>query len=365
MHEELIAMFFIQYKCICMRLLGLVLCLLSSACAQAGPVSQATEPVAIPITSVAPTLLPTQTRTPEIEPTATLAPTILPTNTPLPIPTSIALADATGRTISLSAPAHRIISLAPSNTELLFAVGAGDQLVGRDSFSDFPQAASQVPDIGYGFTGLNLEVVLTYQPDLVLASALTPLEEIKAMEAAGLIVFTIPNPIDFESLFTNLVNTGKLTGHEPEAVVAVDALRARYTALVEKTATVTERPLVFYELDSTEPNAPWTTGPGTFIDLVIRLSGGENVAKDLRGEWIQVSVEELLVRDPDIILLGDATYGGVTPEMVKARTGWEGIKAVKEDRIYPFDDNLVSRPGPRLVDGLEAMARLLHPELFE
>ena len=122
---------------------------------------------------------------------------------------------------------------------------------------------------------------------------------------------------------------------------------------------------MFYELDSTDPNAPWTSGPGTFIDTMIRAAGGENLGATLEGAWLQVSLEELIRRDPQVIILGDYTLGGVTLEMVMERLGWQGLQAVQEQRIYIFDDNLVSRPGPRLLDGLEALAKLLHPALFE
>jgi iron complex transport system substrate-binding protein len=127
---------------------------------------------------------------------------------------------------------------------------------------------------------------------------------------------------------------------------------------------VTQRPKVFYELDSTDPNAPYTAGAGTFIDTLIGMAGGDNVGQALGSQYGQLSLEKLLVENPDVILLGDSAYGA-TPESVAGRPGWEALAAVKDQRVYPFDDNLVSRPGPRLVDGLEAIARLLHPELFK
>jgi iron complex transport system substrate-binding protein len=137
------------------------------------------------------------------------------------------------------------------------------------------------------------------------------------------------------------------------------------TVVKARLAGVQERPLVFYELDSTDPNAPWTPGPGTFIDTLIGMAGGQNVGSVLASDWAQISLEELLKQNPDLILLGDANYGNVTPEQVAAREGWDNLQAVKDGKVYPFDDNLVSRAGPRLVDGLEALAKLLHPELFE
>lgn len=276
----------------------------------------------------------------------------------------VVVTDGLGRQISLSGPAQRVISLAPSNTEILFALGAGSQIVGRDTFSDYPEEAKNLLDVGGGFNELNLEIILAQKPELVLASSLTAPEQIDALEKAGLTVFVLTNPKDFEGLYDNLRLVARLTGRETDAEALVTQLEQRVAAVEAKLSGVADRPLVFYELDGTEPNAPWTPGPGTFIDTLIRMAGGENLGASLQGEWVQVSLEELIVRQPDLILLGDATWGGVTAEDVAARAGWDALQAVKEGRIFPFDDNLVSRPGPRLVDGLEAMARLLHPQLF-
>jgi iron complex transport system substrate-binding protein len=125
---------------------------------------------------------------------------------------------------------------------------------------------------------------------------------------------------------------------------------------------VEERPKVYYELDATDPAKPYTAGPGTWHDQFIRLAGGVNVAGEVDMRWVQFSTEEIISQDPDIIVLGDANWG-VTADDVAQRPGWNVIAAVREGDIYPIDDNLISRPGPRLVEGLEALARIIHPEL--
>ena len=261
--------------------------------------------------------------------------------------------------------AQRVVSLAPSNTEILFAVGAGPQVVGRDSLSDYPSAASQVPDIGGGYMALNMELILASKPDLVLASPITPPEQLAELQAVGLNIQTVSNPRTFEELYGNLISVGGLTGHAAEAEALVTALKVRVDTVTGQVSKAAERPVVFYELDATDPNAPYTSGPGTFVDLVIGSAGGTNFGAELDAEWVQVSVEELLRRQPDFILLGDNTYGGVTPEQVRLRSGWDALTAVQQNRIFIFDDNLVSRPGPRLIDGLEAMAKLLHPDIVK
>lgn len=290
---------------------------------------------------------------------ATPAPTSIPTQEP------IVLTDAFGKTIKLEAPAQKIISLAPSNTEILFAVGAGKQVVGRDAFSDVPAEAGSLPDVGGGFGALNTEVIVSLDADLALAADLTPAEQIQALEELGLTVFALPNPNNFTEMYENLRTVARLTGHESETETLIQSLQARVDAVTQKVASVTEKPLVFYELDATDVNAPYTSGPGTFIEFLIHSAGGENLGSALSGAWVQVSIEELITREPDLIILGDFTWGGVTPEAVAARAGWDTLAAVKSGNVFTIDDNLVSRPGPRLVDGLEAIARILHPDLFQ
>jgi iron complex transport system substrate-binding protein len=271
--------------------------------------------------------------------------------------------DGSGSEPATAQAPQRIVSLAPSTTEIVFAVGAGAQLVGRDSFSDYPAAAADVPDVGGGFGSLNMELIVAARPDLVLASPITPPEQVADLENVGLSVHVVPNPTTFDELFDSLRSVATLTGHAAEGEALVTALRGRADAVAAQVSQASEKPLVYYELDATDPSAPFTSGPGTFVDLLIRSAGGENLGAQLSGEWVQVSVEELLARQPDVIVLGDYTYGGVTPEQVRARAGWDALTAVQGNQVFTFDDNLISRPGPRLVDGLEAMAKLLHPDL--
>lgn len=288
--------------------------------------------------------------------------TQLPTS---PAPTPFTLTDGLGRQVTLNGFAQRVVSLTPATTEILFAVGAASQVVGRDMFSDYPEEAKAIADIGGSMGEYNLEAILVLQPDLVLAGGINPPELVASLEELGLTVFFVSNPATLEEMFGNLQQVAILTGHEAEAEVLVDSLKARVAAVDEKIMPLSYRPSVFYELDaSADSSKPWTSGPGTFVDLMIDRAGGFNIGGSLSGAWAQISLEELVVQNPSIIILGDAAYG-VTPESVKARPGWEALAAVQNDKIYPFDDNLVSRPGPRLVDGLEALAKLLHPDLFK
>jgi iron complex transport system substrate-binding protein len=274
----------------------------------------------------------------------------------------IELVDGLGRRVVLDAPAQRVVSLAPSNTEILYAIGAGAQVVGRDDFSDYPAQAQDLPSIGGSFGDYNLEAIVDLDPDLVLASELNTSEQVKALEDLGLKVYLLSNPEALDGMYENLLTVAQLTGHDQEAAEFVDSLKARVAAVDERLAGVSERPSVFYEIDSTEPNAPYTAGAGTFINRLLERAKGKNLGLVMDVPYGQISLEELVVQDPDIILLGDSVWGGVTVEDVQQRSGWQDLSAVSGGRVYPFDDNLVSRPGPRLVDGLETLADLLHPQ---
>jgi iron complex transport system substrate-binding protein len=281
-----------------------------------------------------------------------------------PAEASIRLVDGLGRTVSLPAPAERVVSLAPSNTEILYAVGAGDQVIGRDLFSDYPAAALEVQDIGGSMGEYDLEAIAALQPGLVLAGGINPPELVAALEGLGLNVYFLPNPVTLEEMYANLETVAALTGRGSGAAALVESLQARAAAVDAAVASQEYVPTVYYELDASDPANPYTAGPGTFVDLLISRAGGLNIASELEGQWVAISMEQLLVADPAVILLGDAAYGE-TPEKVAARPGWDALAAVRNGQVFAFDDNLVSRPGPRLVDGLEALAKLLHPELSE
>jgi len=277
----------------------------------------------------------------------------------------VVVKDSDGKDFRLEKPAQRVISLAPSNAEILYAIGAGKQVIAREDFTNYPEEVKSLPSVG-GSTGkYSLEEVARLQPDLILASPLTAPDAVKSLSDITPNVFVVPNPKDMEGLYANLATVGTLTGHKAEAEKLTGDLRTRVKAVEAKVSGVTEKPTVFYELDATDPAKPWTAGPGTFIDLLIRMAGGQNVGSSLKGDWVQISQEELIVQNPDIILLGDSLYGGIKPEQVAARPGWDGITAVKNARVLEFNDDLVSRPGPRMVQGLEELAKILHPDLFK
>lgn len=276
----------------------------------------------------------------------------------------ITITDGLGREVRLESAAQRVVSLAPSNTEILFALGAGDKVVGRDEFSNYPPEAESIARVGGSMGEYSLEAIAALNPDLVLASELNSPELVSSLEKLGLTVYYLPNPKSLEGLYTNLETVATLTGRD--ATKLTDSLKARVTAVDEKIMPLSYRPTVFYEIDATDPSKPYTAGVGTFIDLLITRAGGQNLTSlaGITDPYPQISLEQLVITPPDIILLGDSLYG-TTAETVKARPGWDALKAVVDGKIFPFDDNLLSRPGPRMIDGLEALAKLLHPEVFK
>ena len=317
--------------------------LMIAACS--GPSAPAEEPVE----SSPPTPAPTEMQEPTIEPTEEVYP--------------LTLVDGMDRDVVLLGPAQRIVSIAPSNTEILFAIGAGDQIVGRDEVSDYPPEALAIASIGSTYGELNTEAILALEPDLVLAATITSPEQVQTLEVLGIPVFLLANPEDFSGLLENIKIVGILTGNEAEAEALAAGLDERVEAVTQKAAAA-ELVSVFYEVDGTDPTAPWTTGAGTFQNVLIGLVGGENIAVDIAG-WGQMSLEEIVTRDPQVVIFGEGPWVPTTVESYSDRSGWGEIAAVVDGRVYGINTNWVDRPGPRLVDALEEMALMIHPELFE
>src|SRR5690606_1781094 len=229
------------------------------------------------------------------EPTAAEIPSTEAISTEEPTSTSLTFIDGLGREVTLDGPAQRIVTLAPSLTELLFAIGAGDQVVGRDEVSDFPAEVSDIPSIGSTYSALNTEAILALEPDLVLAAEVNTPEQVKALEDLGMTVYYLKNPITFAELYDHVRWAGTITGHEDEANALADSLSKRVDAVTSAVANITEKPKVFYELDGTDPSKPWTTGAGTFMDMMITMAGGVNIGGVLDESYAQLSVEEIVL----------------------------------------------------------------------
>ena len=267
------------------------------------------------------------------------------------------IVDDYGRAVTLDGVPERIVSVAPTPTEILFAVGAGDQIVGVDDYSDFPSAVANLPKVG-AFP-LNVESIVALEPDLVVSSDLVPRTQLDQMDAQG-IPYVIFADRTLEDVFKTIRLAGVITGHVSEADTLAQTLSNRVDAVTNKTlADGVSTPEIYVEY-----YPMWTYGPGSFGDDLIRLAGGRNIAENTSSEYPEVTSEFVIAEDPEIIVYTVGVMSTTTPESIAAREGWSNITAVNQDAIYSIDDNLLSRYGPRIVDGLEDLAEIIHPELF-
>ncbi len=267
----------------------------------------------------------------------------------------VTVTDFQGRAVAIATRPVRVVSIGPSNTEFLFALGAGDRIVGVDDFSDEPAAAKTKEKVGG--VKVNLEKVASLRPDLVVSVKFSDgtIERLQSLAPAVLVV----DPQSTGDVGKTAILLGQAVGANGERLAA--DIEARLSAVRAKTAAA-PRPRVFHEVDASDPAKPFTVGPGSFIDDLITIAGGTNAAAKAGSAYPQLSLEEIVRTDPEIIVLGDADYG-VTVEQVAARPGWSAISAVKNKKIFPVASSLVSRPGPRIADAAEAYAKLLHPEI--
>ena len=292
-----------------------------------------------------------------------------PTATPEPATTyPVTLTDDDGREVTLEAEPTRVISLAPSSTEIVCALDACDRLVGVNDFRDgFPPdvlaAIEEVPNVA-SFTGVDREAVVEATPDLVLAAGnnLTAPADIEAMTDLGIPVLVL-YPESLDEVYADIELVGEALDAQREATGLVESMRDRVAA-VEEAVDGAEPPRTFYEV-GLFGGSNYTAGQDSFLAALIESAGGEPITGDAVTTAIQL--EELVAADPELILLGDAAYDpSITAESVAARQGWGGMTAVAESRVLTMpEDVLITRPGPRIVDGLEALARAIHPEAFD
>lgn len=266
--------------------------------------------------------------------------------------------DDLGRKLYLAKAPNRIVSLAPSVTEMLFALGAGDQIAAVTDFCDYPAEARLKPRIG----GLkpSLEAIIAAQPDLVLVphafldpAVLTKLDEMK-------ISTYVLQAKTLEDILTQLNQLGRMLNRSTAATDLVAGLRRRIRAVREQTQTL-PRPKVLYVLNS---HPLMTVGPGSFIHQLLDAAGAANVAATAAQPYPRISLEEVLAQNPDILMFPVGAAEGI-PESEQAQwQRWPQLSAVRQHRLYRIDSELVDRPGPRIVDGLEQLAKQIHPEAF-
>jgi iron complex transport system substrate-binding protein len=274
----------------------------------------------------------------------------------------LTLTDDSGTTTTFAVPPSRVISLNPGLTEITFALGHGDSLIAVDSYSDYPPEAKDIQPRLNTYPDPSVETIVSLHPDLVLSLADRD-EDLAQIRQQGIPVLKL-FPRDFDATVQTIRTLGQLYGSPDAGDAVASDMTTRRDAVVAAVAGAA-RPRVYEELDASEPDKPFVAGPNGYYGQLIDLAGGTNIFRDLPGDSGQVGAESVIQRDPEVIILTDADlpFNPQSPGMVAARPGWGTITAVRDGAIYAVPGALYSSPGPRLIQGLEDMARLLHPDL--
>lgn len=273
----------------------------------------------------------------------------------------LTLTDAVDKEVTLEKAPEKIVSMISSNTEILFELGLNDEIIGVSDFDDYPAEALEKEKIGG--QEFNVEAIVAMNPDIVFGheSGHDMGEDgYDQIRDAGIPVYIVKNATNFEETYDTITTIGEATNKVEEAAKIVTDMKAKVEEVLAKTETVKEKKTVFVE---TSP-APeiYTPGNNTFMQEMLDMVGAENVADDTEG-WFMIDAEEILDRNPDVIIVM-YDYIETAVEDVFARDGFDAITAIKEEQVIQVDENITSRTGPRLAEGLEAIAKAIYPEVF-
>lgn len=265
----------------------------------------------------------------------------------------IHLKDQAGNPITIEKQPERVVSLIPSNTEIAFALNLNKEIVGVTANDDYPAEVKNLPKVGDW--QINVEKVVELKPDLVLANSANGQETIDQLKKLGLKVIVL-DAKSINDVYQSISIVAQATNRTREADQLIARMEKAKRDIYTKVASIPEekRVKVWVEIDPTL----YTAGGDTFMNELVTLAGGKNVAADLKG-WPQVSAEQVVTWNPDVII---STYGG--EKEILGRKGWATVSAVKNQRVYAVDTNLTSRPGPRIIEGVEQIAAALYPDQF-
>lgn len=287
------------------------------------------------------------------EPVATAEPTAEATAEATEASAGVTITDMTGREITLSEPATRVVALSAADCEVLYAVGAGDLLVGRGEFCDYPADVLEIPAVQSG-AETNLEQVIALKPQVLLMSSMAQtVEQVAQLEAAGIAV-VVSDAQNIEGVYASIAMIGALTGHDAEAAGVVESMKTTFAALTARAGEL-EGKSVYFEVSPLQYGL-WTAGKGTFMDEIATMLGLKNIFADLTG-WAEISEEQVLAANPDLIVTVTMYFGdGPKPvDEILARAGWQDVTAVQNGDILNLPNNELSRPGPRLASGAQAL----------
>ncbi len=275
----------------------------------------------------------------------------------------LSVTDQMGRQVTIEKVPERIVSLSPSNTEIIYALGLEDKLVGVTEFCDYPEAAKDKPKVG-GFSTIDIEKVVESQPDLILAANIHEDEVIPRLDGLGLTVLALA-PKTLDEVLDAITLVGDCAGVPEKAAQLVAEMENRIRAVTDKTRNLTpdERPRVLYIVWH---DPLMTVGPDTRINELIELAGGTNIAQNLSEEYPTISLEAVITANPQIIIAGSGMGEGarLPYEFALTEERLKDVDARVNNRTYEINTDLVGRPGPRMIDGLEQLAEMIHPELF-
>lgn len=269
--------------------------------------------------------------------------------------------DATGEEFTLDKAPTRIVSVSPAETESLFALGLDQEIVGVSDYDDYPQAATSKPKMG-GITSPNAEAIIAAKPDIVFTGISMKEADVKKFRDLGIQMFKV-DPKTYDDVISNIELYGQITDHQQQAKTVVDNMKKTREDIQAAVKNVSVKEKVYVEF-----SPGWTVGKGEFMNELIETAGAENVAAAETG-WFQINEENIIKANPDIILypagLIDTETKKPLEELIKGRQGWDQIAAVKNNQVIGVDANLLSRPGPRLADGLQVIAKAIYPEVFK
>ena len=273
---------------------------------------------------------------------------------------SYTVVDDRGVEVTFDEVPETIISLQPSNTEILFELGVGEQIIGATEFDTYPEAAQEIERVSTS-TVINAERIVELDPDVVIAYTIGEETQITQLEDAGLKVFVIASAATFDDVYSDIIQLSEVMGVEDKGEKVVADIKAQIETVQEKTANVDTKKKAYYEV-SPAPDL-WTTGSSTFQQEIMDHANVENIFAD-QTSWISVTEEDVITRNPEIIIT-PATYMENAVEEILGRTGWEKIQAVTDQAVYLVDGDIMSRPGPRIGEAVEIMAQSVYPELFK
>jgi iron complex transport system substrate-binding protein len=273
---------------------------------------------------------------------------------------NVTLKDEVGREVAFPFPPKRIVSLAPNITEILFSLGLDEEVVGVSIHCNYPEKVKSRVRVG-SYISIDFERVISLRPDLIIATgAGNPREVVERLERLGFPTFVI-FPKRFDDVLRSIRHLGRVVAKEKEALSIIESMQRRKERVVQLTQNLS-RPKVFLQVGE---SPIVTVGKGSFGDDLIRLSGGENVAGNDREMYPRLGMEEILKRSPEVILISSMNPRGDYEKVFREWERWKMIPAVKQGRMHLIDSDLIDRPSPRIIDGLEEMARLIHPEKFK